>query len=233
MLKPALSTGVSLPDTATIEESLLAIPGVRGARIIRSVLNDIDEIHVVASPRRSPKKIVRDIESFLMVQYAYRIDYRRISLVQVTDTLSADRVTLGRVEQVQQPDGAFIEVELLNGEQRFAAREFSGDDVALAAAKATVSALSELFMNSAPLRLSGTLVTSIGNRQVVTAYVTYQETSIEHLLGTTFVRSSVPEAAARAVLAATNRRMASWLSDQRAAAGVPAVSIRNRTAQPV
>jgi hypothetical protein len=225
MLKSALSTGVSLPDTASIEESLLSIPGVRGARIIRSVLNDLDEIHVVASPRRSPKKIVRDIESFLMVQYAYRIDYRRISLVQVNDTVSADRVTLGRVEQIQQPDGTFIEVEILNGEQRFVAKEACSDDLALAAAKGTVAALNDLFSNGVPLRLSGTLLTSIGNRQVVTAYVTFQETAIEHLLGTTFVRNSVPEAAARAVLAATNRRMATWLSERRVNANMLAVGI--------
>jgi hypothetical protein len=225
MLKSALSTGVSLPDTASIEESLLSIPGVRGARIIRSVLNDLDEIHVVASPRRSPKKIVRDIESFLMVQYAYRIDYRRISLVQVNDTVSADRVTLGRVEQIQQPDGTFIEVEILNGEQRFVAKEACSDDLALAAAKGTVAALNDLFSNGVPLRLSGTLLTSIGNRQVVTAYVTFQETAIEHLLGTTFVRNSIPEAAARAVLAATNRRMATWLSERRANANMLAVGI--------
>ncbi len=220
MLKPVLNTAVSLPDTASIEEALLSIPGVRGARIVRSMLNDLDEIHVVASPRRSPKKIVRDIESFLMVQYAYRIDYRRISLVQVNDLLSADRVTLGRVEQIQRPDGTFIEVEILNGEQRFVASEASTADVPQAAAKATVAALNALFTNGVPLRLAGTLLTAIGNRQVVTAYVTFQETAIEHLLGTTFVRNSVPEAAARAVLAATNRRLATWLFEQRLNAGV-------------
>jgi hypothetical protein len=60
---------------------------------------------------------------------------------------------------------------------------------------------------------------------VVTAYVTFQETAIEHLLGTTFVRNSVPEAAARAVLAATNRRMATWLSERRVNANMLAVGI--------
>jgi hypothetical protein len=217
MLKSAQNGTVSLPDTTTIEDALLSIPGVRGARVIQTDPGDIGEIHVVASPRRSPKKIVRDIESFLMVQYAYRIDYRRISLVQVTDSLSTERVTLGRVEQIQQPDGAFVEVELLNGEQRHATRVLIGDDLALAAAKATVGALNVLFAPQSPLRLSGTLLTEIGARQVVTAYVTFQETTVEHLLGTTFVRGSVPEAAARAVLAATNRRLASWLSEQRRA----------------
>ena len=205
---------VSLPDTATIEETLLTVPGVRDARVLRVTESDIGEVHVIASPRRSPKKIVRDIESLLVVRYAYRIDYRRVSLVQIPDSGPADRVNLGRVEQIQQPEGTYIEVDLLNGEQRFTGRCAVGDDVAQAASRATVVALNGLFAPQSPLELAGVHCTTFGARQVVTTYVTYQDTAQEHVLGTTFVRSSVAEAAARSVLAATNRRLAGWLPDQ-------------------
>ncbi|WP_026369147.1 hypothetical protein [Kallotenue papyrolyticum] len=214
MAKPIPNPNVSLPDTLSIEEALRTIPGVRNVRIVRSLAYDLDEIHVLASPRRSPKKIVRDIETLLMVEYDYRIDYRRISLVQVDDSLAAERLTLGRVEAIHQPDGIFIEVELLNGQQSYAARMPVGNDAALAAARATIQALNSLFTGTTPLRLSGTLLSTIGNREIVTAYVTFQDGVIEHLLGSTFVRGSVPEAAARAVLAATNRRMASWIAER-------------------
>lgn len=205
---------VSLPDAATIEETLLTVPGVRDARVLRATEADIGEVHVIASPRRSPKKIVRDIESLLVVRYAYRIDYRRVSLVQIPDSGPADRVNLGRVEQIQQPDGTYIEVDLLNGEQRFTGRCSVGEDVAQAASRATVVALNGLFAPQSPLELAGVHCTTFGARQVVTTYVTYQDTAQEHVLGTTFVRSSVAEAAARSVLAATNRRLAGWLPDQ-------------------
>lgn len=215
MTKPAQTVLVSLPDTSVIEENLLAIPGVRGARVIRMSEADLGEIHVIASPRRSPKKIVRDIESLLMVRFAYRIDYRRISLVQVTDTVAIDRVTLGRVELVQQPEGMFVEVDLLNGEQRFSGQAALGDDEALAAGKATVAALNALFFPQTPLEIGGVQLTMFGARQVITAYVIFQVAALEHVLGTTFVRNSVAEAAARSVLAATNRRLAGWITDQR------------------
>jgi hypothetical protein len=206
---------VSLPDTPVLEDALLGISGVQGVHIVQAETNDIGEIHIIASPRRSPKKVVRDIESLLVVRYGYRIDYRRISLVQLNDSSLADRISLGRVEQIQQPEGKFIEVELRNGEQRYVACAVLEDDDASAAAKATVEALNALFSPRAPLTLSGTLSSTIGPRDIVTAYVTFQETTVEHALGTTFVRNSTAEAAARAVLAATNRRIAAWLSEQR------------------
>jgi hypothetical protein len=215
MLKPAPVNDASLPDASAIEEALHAIPGVRGVRVIKAADSEIGEIHVVATPRRSPKKIVRDIESFLMVQYAYRVDYRRISLVQAIDAAPVDRLTLGRVTQVQQPEGLFIEVELLNGEQRYLGSAALNDDPAFAASMATVGALNALFAPRAPLNIGGVECTTLGAKHVVIAYVIYQETSLEHVLGTTFIRNSVAEAAARAVLAATNRRLAGWLPEQR------------------
>ncbi len=211
---PKRADVVCLPDTAMIEETLLTVPGVRGARILRASDNDIGEVHIVASPRRSPKKIVRDIESVLVVRFAYRIDYRRISLVQLAEGAAVERVSLDRVEQVQQPDAVYIEVDLLNGQQRYSGRSVLSDDAATAAAKATVGALNAMFAPQSPLELAGVQCTTFGARQVITTYVTYQDMSLEHVLGTTFVRSSIAEAAARSVLAATNRRLAGWLPDQ-------------------
>ncbi|HEY0734778.1 MAG TPA: hypothetical protein VGD69_07705 [Herpetosiphonaceae bacterium] len=213
MSKPIFNSSVSLPDTATLEQALLTIPGVRGARVFLSD-DGIGEIHVAATPRRSPKKVVRDIESFLIVRYAYRIDYRRISLVQAADNVAIERIALGKVETLQQMDGTFIEVELINGEQKYQAHYPVEDNAALAAGKATVAALNTLFSPRAPFDLGGVQFAEFGARQAVTAYVTCQESHVEHLLGTVFVRSCVAEAAARSVLAATNRLLAGWLSVQ-------------------
>ncbi|HEX6287571.1 MAG TPA: hypothetical protein VFZ66_00195 [Herpetosiphonaceae bacterium] len=203
-----------MPDTATLEQALLTIPGVRGARIFLSD-DGIGEIHVAASSRRSPKKIVRDIESLLIVRYAYRIDYRRISLVQTGDTTASERIVLGRVEQIQQIDGMFVEVELINGEQKYRAHYPIEQSIAHAASTAAIAAINMLFVPHAPFSLGGVQSAEFGSREVITVYVTCQDIDVEHLLGTAFVRSSVAEAAARSVLAATNRRLAGWLSNQR------------------
>lgn len=208
----AVTTTLSAPNTDVIETALLAIPGVRSARILLGDDAGIAEVHAITTPRRSPKKIVRDIETFLMARYGYRIDYRRISLVQLADQPTVDRVNLVRVEQIQRPTDEYVEVELANGEQHYLAQALVADDLALAAAQATVNALNALFAPRAPLTLAGLHSAQFGPRQVITSYITYQDNAQEHMLGTTFVRQSVAEAVARAVLAATNRRIAGWFN---------------------
>jgi hypothetical protein len=214
VLKPFSNGSASLPDAVTLEQDLLTIPGIRGARILLSD-DGIGEIHVAVSPRRAPKRVVRDIESFLIVRYAYRIDYRRISLVQASDHTASERIVLGRVAQIQQMDATFVEVELINGSQKYKAHHCIEQSVAYAGGKATVAALNALFSPHAPFEMIEVQSIEFGTRQAITVYVTNQEADLEHLLGSAFVRNCAAEAAARAVLAATNRRLAGWLSFQR------------------
>jgi hypothetical protein len=214
MSKPKANGAAPLTDVAAIEQALLSIPGMRGARILIGEDGGIGEVHAVASPQRSAKKIVRDIESFLVVRYGYRIDYRRISLVQLGNQGLPERVNLLRVDHVQQSDGSYIEVELRKGEQTFYGRAMLGNDPMDAAAHATVAALNTLLGPHTPLQLGGIQTTTVGAHTVVVACIMHCATTLEQVLGTTFVRSSVAESAARAVLAATNRRLVGWLIDQ-------------------
>lgn len=220
MSKPSANGAVPLPDFAAIEQALLSIPGLRGARILVGEDGGIGEIHAVASPQRSAKKIVRDIESFLVVRYGYRVDYRRISLVQLGNQGTLERVNLLRVDCVQQVDGSYIEVELRKGEQTFHGRALLGNDPAHAAAVATITALNGVLGAHAALQLCGIETTIVGTHTVVIACVMHCTTALEQVLGTTFVRTSVAESAARAVLAATNRRLVGWLIDQQDTAAI-------------
>src|ERR687892_334678 len=83
---------------ADLERSICGIFGVRGARVILDEVGEVREVHVVASPKRSPKKIVRDIETYFAVRHRRRIDYRRISCVQIGDDVPLqERPTLRRI----------------------------------------------------------------------------------------------------------------------------------------
>lgn len=222
--KPRANGTVALPDFASIEQALLSIPGLRGARILVAEDGGIGEVHAVASPQRSAKKIVRDIESFLVVRYGYRIDYRRISLVQLSNQDVPERVNLLRVDHIHQADGSFIEIELRKGEQTFRGRAPLTEEPTIAAAAATIAALNSLLGPHAPLQLGGIEITSVGLHTVVVACVTHCATTLEQVLGTTFVRNSVAESAARAVLAATNRRLVGWLIDQQDTAAIDIIA---------
>lgn len=67
-----------------LEAELKKIAGVRNARIVGT--DGPEEIHVVASATRSPKQVVRDVQSLAAAGYGLPIDHRIVSVVQLDDT---------------------------------------------------------------------------------------------------------------------------------------------------
>ena len=70
-------------DRERIEELIHQVRGVLSAYV--SVTNDgeVEEIHVLGDAERTPKQIVRDIESMLATQMGLRIDHKRVSVAQM------------------------------------------------------------------------------------------------------------------------------------------------------
>lgn len=76
----------STPAPVTISElesALAEIGEVRAARIVASSDGIIEEIHVLGLPGKSPKQLVRDVESCLMAGFGVEVDRRKISIAQI------------------------------------------------------------------------------------------------------------------------------------------------------
>src|SRR6266498_4299350 len=73
-------------DVAKVEELLSQVRGVMAVRVVLEEHGQIDELHIVGSPGRSAKQMVRDIESLLFVRGGVRVDHRKISLVQIAES---------------------------------------------------------------------------------------------------------------------------------------------------
>ncbi|MDQ3951499.1 MAG: hypothetical protein M3279_00850 [Actinomycetota bacterium] len=67
-----------------LEAELKKIAGVKNARIMGTEAPE--EIHIVASATRSPKQIVRDVQSLAAAAFALPIDHRIVSIVQLDDS---------------------------------------------------------------------------------------------------------------------------------------------------
>ncbi len=66
-----------------LQQAIEQINGVTSARVLLDDTGDIAEIHLVGSSARKPKQIVRDTESLIYARFGIRVDYRKISLVQL------------------------------------------------------------------------------------------------------------------------------------------------------
>jgi hypothetical protein len=75
-----------------LEEALSRIQGVTAASVITLADGQPTEIHVLASPARHAKQIVRDVQSLAMAQYGIDLDHRIVSVVQLDDAVVAAAV---------------------------------------------------------------------------------------------------------------------------------------------
>lgn len=75
-----------------IENSLEKLDSVISCKIIQGENDVIDEIHIVSNGKRNPKQLSRDVQSILIASHKLEIDYKKISIAQITDN------TLGKME---------------------------------------------------------------------------------------------------------------------------------------
>ena len=72
---------------AKLEQDLLRVPGVRSARVVGGDVPS--EIHIVTTSKRSPKQVVRDVQSLAAAGFGIPIDHRIVSVVQLDDPPTA------------------------------------------------------------------------------------------------------------------------------------------------
>lgn len=72
---------------AKLEQDLLRVPGVRSARVVGGDVPS--EIHIVTTSKRSPKQVVRDVQSLAAAGFGIPIDHRIVSVVQLDDAPAA------------------------------------------------------------------------------------------------------------------------------------------------
>ncbi len=198
-------------DPHLLEQRLGQIRGVISARVVPANDGDIGEVHIMATSQRTAKQLVRDIETLVLLHFKTKIDYRKISIVQLEGRRIAavNRVLLKTVESVTA--ATLCCSVTLEYDRRDITGRWEGSlsaTEAEGAASATLTALRQLIGDGLALMLKETQVAQLEEGQVVIATVDVgTPPTQETLLGSSFVKGSVAEASARAVLSALNRRL--------------------------
>jgi hypothetical protein len=202
-------------DATAYEQLIFQVRGIQAARIVTDANGGIDEVHVVGLPGRSAKQIVRDIGSILYVRGGIRLDYRKVSLVQLSEEALkplAPRVLLRDVVCEQHTPRPGVKVSLGFGERQFqghSAAPAEGSSCPLhLAAEATLEALRQLLGPQADLRVEQVGSQPFGALRVCLSQLSLAaEGGSETLLGVSQIRGDEATAAARAVLDAVNRQL--------------------------
>ncbi len=193
-----------------VEREINRLENVTAAKVLSNGTG-IDEIHVVTSLDRSPKKTVRDIESLLMVRFGIRIDHRCISIVQMEGPQSAYSPSSNRpqIKEVSRAEGA-LKLTLAVGNSLIEGRAQAdeGESELRAMGRAAIHAIEQLLKSPGALTIVNTHVAELSGNQAVVVLVQWAFGEQQELLiGSSLVRDDPLEAMARATLDAVNRRV--------------------------
>jgi len=210
-------------DVETVEKSLKDISDVLFAKIVLAEDKNIKEIHVITRNSTNPKKITRDIESFLLAKYNIQVDYRKISIAQVKEdkineepnkeTVSSLPSRLKFVDLKVTTVGDYSEVIIrLEENNKVFEGKVSGknwsENQEYLVAKATLESISSYLEGSIFFQLDELKKVNLdGKEAVMVSIYLIEARGKEYLIGSTLVGDDFNKAIVKAILKATNRRI--------------------------
>lgn len=203
-----------------IEQTLCQISEIKAARIVASSFGDIQEIHVLALPSKSPKQLVRDIESTIMARFGIAVDHKKISIAQLGEEVlpeptESDKVPpRARIDYIHtQVKGihAYVSVNLDFGGvevEGIATGPASTSGRARLVALATLDAVSKYLEQDLGFALEDVSVVQLGHERVaVSCVVIVTPLGEKAYAGSALVRQNENDSIVRATLDAINRRL--------------------------
>lgn len=197
-----------------IKRAIASLPDVQSCSVEFGPDGVISAIHIVSSTKRSPKQIVRDVESVLAADFDIRLDHRKVSIARVEEKqearperrerpkLSAVRMSLaggrGSVTVVLERGGLVVAGE--------AAGVAGGGGILRLVVAATFRALEKMIGADASLELLDVVRITSGERRAVVVLANLASgLATRSLAGCVQYEDDEPRAAALAALDASNR----------------------------
>lgn len=199
-----------------VEKVICQLRDVLSARVVVDKNGAIQEVHVLVTSSRSPKQVVRDIESALLASHGIVVDHRKISVAQMQGTLMRalrNRLRVVDVELTVNGTRAEAIVHLQRGTETFtgqASGQGSQANQLRLIANATVRAVEQACNMADQIAVEDINPhVTVAGRQIVVAVVNMLSQYGEDVLtGSSLVRNDVNRAVVNAVLDALNRRTA-------------------------
>jgi hypothetical protein len=195
-----------------LEETLARLPSINAVRIATEG-ERITEVHVLASPEKAPKQVVRDVQTLALARFGIDVDRRTVSVVQIGPGRLAgdeDRPAIMGVHEI--PEGARTTVAVTLG---WHGDEYVGTATGPAAQSARLRLVGEAALRAIETLLPGDALAldsigapSIGMKTVIVAVVVATGDEGEEItVGSALSSGDDSETAVRAVLDALNRRI--------------------------
>ena len=214
------SLGGSAEESQLLEKfeaDLTKVPGVKSARVVgNGGTDEPSEIHIVASSDRSPKQVVRDVQSLAIAGYQLSIDHRIVSVVQLDEAENGHnlgRPAIRYITVTNDTNGCRVDLglEWPGGSTTGGGKQVgnSKEARARAGAEAMVQAVqARLQARGTVIDLENLWVAQANEGDAVVVRLLVSESgATQTLVGSAVSEDDVVSATARATLHALNRRL--------------------------
>ncbi len=210
-------------EVEDIEKSLKDLSDILFAKIILSEDKDLKEIHIITTNSSNPKKITRDIESYLLAKYNIQVDYRKISIAQVKDKEIKDEQS--KEEELQSSlrlkfseiktgtIGNQLEVCVkLESNEKIYEGKVSGknwnENQEYLVAKATLEGISSYLEGSIFFQVDEIKKIELDSKEVIVISINLIDSKRkENLVGSAVIKEDFNKTIVKAILKAVNRRI--------------------------
>jgi hypothetical protein len=199
-----------------LEATLTRLPGVQAVRVVTGPDAHPTEVHVLASREKTPKQLVRDIQSVALAQFDLEVDHRIVSVVQFEDaespaaTVRHDRVLIATINAQTTGLESTATVTLAAGGTLYdgtATAPATASSRPRLIARATLNAVAAL-MPVGACDIEYAQIAQVGGRGVAVSIVQVLTPNGEAIVtGSALVRADEADAVVRSVLDALNRRL--------------------------
>jgi len=210
-------------EVEDIEKSLKDLSDILFAKMVLSEGGDIKEIHIITKNSSNPKRITRDIESFLLAKYNIQVDYRKISIAQVKDKEISDeqtkeeelesslRLRFSDIKATAIGNQFEVCVKLENNgkiyEGKVSGKNWDENQEYLVA-KAALEGISFYLEGSIFFQIDEIKKIELDSKEIIVVSINLIDSKRkENLVGSTVIKDNFNKAVVKAILKATNRRM--------------------------
>jgi hypothetical protein len=204
---------------AELDKLISSLGGVLASRAVLSDDEEIQEIHVLSDLSKSPKQLVRDIQSAIMASLGIEIDYKIISVAQVNSNMvvppvsSEPRLIIKKI--MISLDSANLETTVIlgYGDKTFEGSShgsLSGRNRIYSAINACLMALKSYLGETCTLSMLDLQRNTVAGNECFVVAISFAHPTGEMILyGIAQIKSQEAEvqAAVMAVLAALNRSL--------------------------
>ena len=175
----------------------------------------IEEIHVLSRDKRSPKQIVRDIESLLHAEYNVELDYKKVSVVRVDNGFNSivpKRLKYSGISFNQNGQKAVIKVNLSQDSEMFEGYSegpCTRSNYIRLVAEATLKAVQQVVKDKILFAAEEVMVLQFNQHKImmVSLSMINQNFNEESLVGCALIKGDEKDAVVKATLNALNRKV--------------------------